>query len=552
MVSTFGRSERSGWGARRPATSLSNETTGLDGGGVPLPRAVRAPAERRLGHDFSNVRVHHDRAASRAAGSLNARAVTTGNHIVFGRGEYSPETSEGRQLLAHELAHVVQQRKLGRVRIQRKIKVKDYKKKLSCTPAGEKTPPTKWGEVARLIRTLSGSTFVVNKWGNVWPKRSACSKAAKSKTVIRCLCDMALAKQRWTIIVDDQQWPHTNSPPTRTIVINSRCAPFKTMAWGGPKGSKPIVFEQWRVLAHELCGHAHLMQKRAHPASVVAYRGGRAIGRPAHDPTVAITNLIAKEVLSRRKTSPTARRKYVPRAMFASPHHGESIIRFQFKGFKPGHSTLTASMRSKAATVAAMMNKENNLKLRAEAIGHTDRSFMWLGHRRVSWRRAINVIAAIIRAFPAAKRKSAPSRFRPPIAMGKKHCAAKARQADCRKVDVYLFSREGSRRGYRYQRFTTVKVTVWAKWWKLTRAKVRALNKRLGSIFSVIIYSTKPKDSAYRKLEATFHLWSMKLPTLKKVIREIAKTGVWTSAERKATQKVLIRMWNIRHKKRLP
>jgi hypothetical protein len=79
------------------------------GGGLPLPPPMRAFFEPRLGWDFGNVRVHTDGAAAAAARGLRARAFTIGRHIVFGTGEYAPATTPGRALLAHELAHVVQQ-----------------------------------------------------------------------------------------------------------------------------------------------------------------------------------------------------------------------------------------------------------------------------------------------------------------------------------------------------------------------------------------------------------------------------------------------------------
>jgi Domain of unknown function (DUF4157) len=74
-----------------------------------LPGTVRAFFEPRFGHDFSRVRVHTDQTAERSARAVNAQAYTTGSHIVFGGGYYSPETLNGRRLLAHELTHVVQQ-----------------------------------------------------------------------------------------------------------------------------------------------------------------------------------------------------------------------------------------------------------------------------------------------------------------------------------------------------------------------------------------------------------------------------------------------------------
>jgi hypothetical protein len=66
--------------------------------------------EPRFGHDFSRVRVHTDAQAAESARQVNALAFTVGRHIVFGEGRYAPAAEEGNRLLAHELAHVVQQR----------------------------------------------------------------------------------------------------------------------------------------------------------------------------------------------------------------------------------------------------------------------------------------------------------------------------------------------------------------------------------------------------------------------------------------------------------
>lgn len=78
-------------------------------GGEPLDRAVRADLEPRFGFDFRQVRIHRDAQAECAAVGLGASAFTLGSHIAFGRGAYAPQTSAGRDLLAHELTHVVQQ-----------------------------------------------------------------------------------------------------------------------------------------------------------------------------------------------------------------------------------------------------------------------------------------------------------------------------------------------------------------------------------------------------------------------------------------------------------
>ncbi|HEX2057910.1 MAG TPA: DUF4157 domain-containing protein [Actinomycetota bacterium] len=78
--------------------------------GSPLDRRTRFAMEARFAHDFSDVRVHTDDRAAESARSIDAAAYTYRRDIVFGAGRYRPGTSDGDRLLAHELAHVVQQR----------------------------------------------------------------------------------------------------------------------------------------------------------------------------------------------------------------------------------------------------------------------------------------------------------------------------------------------------------------------------------------------------------------------------------------------------------
>jgi hypothetical protein len=81
----------------------------IHSGGHPLGRDTRDFFESRLGYDLSSVRIHTGGIASQSAKTINARAYTVGSDIVFGSGEYQPHSESGRRLLAHELAHVVQQ-----------------------------------------------------------------------------------------------------------------------------------------------------------------------------------------------------------------------------------------------------------------------------------------------------------------------------------------------------------------------------------------------------------------------------------------------------------
>lgn len=78
-------------------------------GGEPLSSDVRGYMEPRFGADFSNVRIHSDPESASLSNQLSARAFTHQNHVFFSRDQYQPGTSEGKQLLAHELTHTIQQ-----------------------------------------------------------------------------------------------------------------------------------------------------------------------------------------------------------------------------------------------------------------------------------------------------------------------------------------------------------------------------------------------------------------------------------------------------------
>ena len=85
----------------------------LDSPGQPLDPATRAFIEPRFGHDFGHVRVHTNAKAADSARAVHAHAYTVGSNVVFGANEFAPATHHGRELLAHELAHTIQQRSRG-------------------------------------------------------------------------------------------------------------------------------------------------------------------------------------------------------------------------------------------------------------------------------------------------------------------------------------------------------------------------------------------------------------------------------------------------------
>ncbi len=89
--------------------TVTSQIQSARSGGRPLDDSVRGSMESGFGADFSGVRVHNDSESANLNRSLNARAFTVGSDIFFGGGEYNPGSSGGKELLAHELTHTVQQ-----------------------------------------------------------------------------------------------------------------------------------------------------------------------------------------------------------------------------------------------------------------------------------------------------------------------------------------------------------------------------------------------------------------------------------------------------------
>lgn len=128
--------------------------------GQPLDAATRAFMEPRFGHDFSHVRVHADAPAAESARSVGALAYTVGSDVVFGAGHYQPGGSTGRALLAHELAHVVQQQGGGLLqRAPDPAAVADFNKRFAKIKLHARYAPlpadakTELNEIADFART---------------------------------------------------------------------------------------------------------------------------------------------------------------------------------------------------------------------------------------------------------------------------------------------------------------------------------------------------------------------------------------------------------------
>ncbi|WP_373499093.1 DUF4157 domain-containing protein [Desulfococcus sp.] len=93
------------------APDMESKINSLRGHGKPFDKTARNFYEKRFGQDFGDVRIHDDIQAAELNKNLNARAFTYGNHIALGAGEFTRNSESGNRLMAHELTHVIQQRR---------------------------------------------------------------------------------------------------------------------------------------------------------------------------------------------------------------------------------------------------------------------------------------------------------------------------------------------------------------------------------------------------------------------------------------------------------
>ena len=155
--------------------------------GHPLDHLTRSFMETRFGHDFGGVRVHTDAKAAESARAVNALAYTVGQHTVFAPGRYEPTSFSGRTLLAHELAHVVQQTgDLAPVVARQQEDTPDGGPSDAGLPGGVSTPPDpetstepaperKCGpDITSSLGTMLSSVGPYFKGLSSWQKRRSC------------------------------------------------------------------------------------------------------------------------------------------------------------------------------------------------------------------------------------------------------------------------------------------------------------------------------------------------------------------------------------------
>ena len=137
---------------------LQNQINSARGGGQPLDRTVGSKIGGALGADFSGVKVHTDSKSDSLNRSLSAKAFTLGSDVFFSKGAYNPGTHGGKQLLAHELTHVVQQ---GAAAGTGQRKVDKVQTKLTVGPAGDKYEQEADAVASRVMRAQTQSAPMV-------------------------------------------------------------------------------------------------------------------------------------------------------------------------------------------------------------------------------------------------------------------------------------------------------------------------------------------------------------------------------------------------------
>lgn len=131
--------------------------------GAPLEANTRALMETRFGHDFSRVRVHTDEKAATSARDVNARAYTVGDDIVFGKGQYHPSAASSQRLIAHELAHVVQQRQTGQQSVARQLEYEEGGTSISRADVERDVGVSYWEQKVMEVYSLTYGTDRLSK-----------------------------------------------------------------------------------------------------------------------------------------------------------------------------------------------------------------------------------------------------------------------------------------------------------------------------------------------------------------------------------------------------
>jgi hypothetical protein len=207
--------------AHEPIDLGSQTTAGILslGGGQPLPTPVREKFEPQFAHDFSGVRVHTGGSAAALADDMGARAFTFEHNIVFGKGQYGPDSSDGQRLLAHELTHVVQQ---GAANGPNRVQADwwdDVKETAGAVVETVSTGVSVAYEAAKAAVTTLGSSASAAA-----PEAEKAKSDDPEKTRTNLISQVSATRQRVMSVPEP-----VNPSPERIQALNSNLTRFNTM-----------------------------------------------------------------------------------------------------------------------------------------------------------------------------------------------------------------------------------------------------------------------------------------------------------------------------------
>jgi len=284
---------------------LSAKIKSSSGKGNGLPAKTLTEMNSSFADDFRDVHIHNDGDAVKMSKELNAQAFTHGNDIYFNTGKYDPGTESGKHLLAHELAHVVQQGHTSSSVISRKISTENPDNNIP-NPSGTGVTQTNVETVLDYLSKLCPDTAMVANKGEIeladtgfcLPSVKQQDGTFKSPSELsahpvscECVCEMMMDPlQNITIRIDDSNNGNasTNSFPGGAIIT----VPSPNMTIPAIRGAtgKSISSPHFIVLGHELCGHNFLSKR-----GVNERENTQNIPRGGHDPAINRENLVREE-----------------------------------------------------------------------------------------------------------------------------------------------------------------------------------------------------------------------------------------------------------------
>jgi Domain of unknown function (DUF4157) len=178
---------------------VTNEINNIhSSSGFPLDTSTKGFMESRFGggYDFSIVRIHADAQAAKSAESVNALAYSIGNHIMFGQGQYSPNTIQGKRLLAHELTHVIQQNSVRASSNVSQIDSNAIEISRAPGPTGRtfgKDVPLPSGEILRVMEEMDTELDELRK--SMPPSISKGQEAQRTFCIVKVVDEKGAIKQ---------------------------------------------------------------------------------------------------------------------------------------------------------------------------------------------------------------------------------------------------------------------------------------------------------------------------------------------------------------------